>query len=147
LQEWSRFNNSIGGQLIKSSPVAEACYGGPEDNAACKNIETSWTNDVFQISQPIGYAFPVNLSCPLPTPGLDTKCSIGNSPVYVVNVTCEEDITRGIEFAKEKNLRLVVKSTGHDSQQRYVHPSPNYRWLDSYMGQINWIWKPFHLAP
>ncbi|CCT63359.1 related to isoamyl alcohol oxidase [Fusarium fujikuroi] len=132
LEEWSRFNSSIGGQLIQSSPVAEACYSGPKDNAACQNIEKSWTDDVFQVSQPIGYAWPLNLSCPLPTPGLDTKCSIGNSPVYVVNVTCEEDITRGIKFAQEKNLRLVVKSTGHDSQQRSTGYGSLSIWLHNF---------------
>lgn len=40
--------------------------------------------------------------------------------MYAVNVTQEEDIVKSITFAKQSNLRLVVKSTGHDFLQRYV---------------------------
>lgn len=40
--------------------------------------------------------------------------------MYAVNVTDEEDIVRSIKFAKQSNLRLVIKSTGHDFLQRYV---------------------------
>ncbi|KAF3018241.1 hypothetical protein E8E14_013293 [Neopestalotiopsis sp. 37M] len=41
-------------------------------------------------------------------------CELGNYAVYSVNVTCKEDIIAAVAFVKEKNIRLVVKSTGHD---------------------------------
>ncbi|KAB2575878.1 FAD-linked oxidoreductase apf9 [Lasiodiplodia theobromae] len=39
-------------------------------------------------------------------------------PVLAVNVTEEDDIVKTIAFAKSKNLRLVIKSTGHDILKR-----------------------------
>lgn len=39
-------------------------------------------------------------------------------PVLAVNVTEEDDIVKAILFAKSKNLRLVIKSTGHDILKR-----------------------------
>lgn len=46
------------------------------------------------------------------------SCTRGDMPVYAVNVTTEEDIVKTIQFAKENNIRLVIKSTGHDILKR-----------------------------
>ncbi|KAF4333509.1 isoamyl alcohol oxidase [Fusarium beomiforme] len=132
-REWSRFNDSISGKLIETSPVAEPCYFTSEqDNAACQHVRKSWSSATYQVSQPLGYAYPLNESCPLPTPETDTKCSIGHSPVYAVNVTSEKDISRTIAFAREKNLRLVIKSTGHDAMQRSTGYGSLSIWLHNF---------------
>lgn len=47
-----------------------------------------------------------------------TSCTLGNIPSYAINVTCAEDIVAGLKFAKDNNIRLVVKNTGHDYQGR-----------------------------
>ncbi len=41
-------------------------------------------------------------------------CSGQGYPIYVVNATCAEDVKKGVDFARENNVRLVVKGTGHD---------------------------------
>jgi hypothetical protein len=33
---------------------------------------------------------------------------------YVINVTGAEDVQAGIKFARENNVRLVIKNTGHE---------------------------------
>jgi hypothetical protein len=38
----------------------------------------------------------------------------GGYPVYVVNVTSVAQIQTSVNFAREFNVRLVVKNTGHD---------------------------------
>src|SRR5690349_19375691 len=43
-----------------------------------------------------------------------TACQLGNAPIYAVNVSNFRDVQAGFEFAQEKNVRLVVKNTGHD---------------------------------
>jgi len=37
-----------------------------------------------------------------------------------VNATCKEDVKRGVDFARENDVRLIVKATGHDYLGRQV---------------------------
>lgn len=39
---------------------------------------------------------------------------MGDSPVYAIEATTGLDVVEGVHFAREKNVRLVVKMTGHD---------------------------------
>ncbi|MCJ1397113.1 hypothetical protein MMC11_000305 [Xylographa trunciseda] len=39
---------------------------------------------------------------------------MGNYVDYAINVTSTNDITAGLRFAQEQNIRLVIKNTGHD---------------------------------
>ncbi|KAJ0307612.1 hypothetical protein Brms1b_009970 [Colletotrichum noveboracense] len=41
-------------------------------------------------------------------------CTLGTNPPFAVNVTSTDDIVAALRFARENNLRVVVKSTGHD---------------------------------
>ena len=41
-------------------------------------------------------------------------CTIGGDPVYVVNAKSAWDVQAAVNFARNKNIRLVVKNTGHD---------------------------------
>lgn len=65
--------------------------------------------------------YPTNITCPAvdynsgQTPG---SCTLGPNPRYAVNATTTEEIQRTIAFAKEHNIRLVTKSTGHDINGR-----------------------------
>lgn len=42
------------------------------------------------------------------------NCTIGGYPSYVINATSVYQIQLGINFARNNNIRLVVKNTGHD---------------------------------
>jgi FAD/FMN-containing dehydrogenase len=42
------------------------------------------------------------------------SCTVGGYPTYVVNVTSVAQIQLAVNFARERNLRLVIKNTGHD---------------------------------
>jgi len=39
---------------------------------------------------------------------------MGNYVAYSVNVTDADDVVAGVNFAKENNVRLVIKNTGHE---------------------------------
>lgn len=41
-------------------------------------------------------------------------CTLGGYPSYVVNASAVSDIQLAINFARNSNIRLVVKNTGHD---------------------------------
>lgn len=47
-----------------------------------------------------------------------SACSLGNLPSYAINVSSAADVVTGIKFARDRNIRLVVKNTGHDFQGR-----------------------------
>jgi FAD/FMN-containing dehydrogenase len=56
------------------------------------------------------------LTC-LPTP-LYYNCTLGGYPSYAVNVTKVSQIQLAVNLARNLNLRLVVKNTGHDFNGR-----------------------------
>jgi hypothetical protein len=64
---------------------------------------------------PAEFSSPVfqNRTCDLFTPR-EQSCELGNYASYVINVTCAQDVIAGINFAKQYNVRLVIKNTGHD---------------------------------
>jgi len=45
-------------------------------------------------------------------------CQIGGYPVYVVDARTEEHVAEALKWAGEKNVRVVVKATGHSHQGR-----------------------------
>ncbi|KAI0574735.1 Isoamyl alcohol oxidase [Pyrenophora tritici-repentis] len=120
--EWSQFNQTISGKLIKTAPVMLPCYVGPSyDAEQCAQLnDTLFYDPKFEAQHPVGYDYPLNETCPPPTvtDAPASECQLGNSPVYAINATMEADIQNGIRFAKEKNLRVVIKSSGHDFVQR-----------------------------
>jgi len=64
-----------------------------------------------------------NQSCDPFTPEAK-QCTMGNYASYSINVSSAGDIIAGIKFAQDKNVRLVVKNTGHE----YVFcPLSSYR--------------------
>ena len=140
---WNVFNASIGGKLIADVPPALPCYPGPAFNARdCAAIDVELTNQTFISNNPIALSYPTD-SCPAInstsinapcTTGYEQsnncssqnstttlpagQCSLGDQPLYTVNATETADLVAGIKFAGEKNIRLVVRNTGHDILRR-----------------------------
>lgn len=50
----------------------------------------------------------------MPTDDPTDSCTLGAYPNYVVNVTNVAQIQLAVNFARNTNIRLVVKNTGHD---------------------------------
>lgn len=57
--------------------------------------------------------FFANQSCDPWTPR-EQPCELGNYVRYAVNVTGPDDMASAVAFAREKNVRLVIRNTGHD---------------------------------
>jgi hypothetical protein len=107
--------------LLQPSPPGAVCHSDqPTYNAdACAVITQGWTNIDFEATIPNSIAWDNwnNDSC-LPYPG--TPCSGEGYPVYVINATSKEDVKAGVDFARENNVRLIVKGSGHDYLGRYA---------------------------
>ncbi|KAL4924134.1 putative isoamyl alcohol oxidase [Aspergillus undulatus] len=125
LQEWSALNKSIDGTLLKTIPAASSCYPGNPfaSTKNCTDVTNHWSYAAYHASWPesIDYSIFTNHSC-LP-PGVEgyTKargCNIGALPQYIVNATNEDQIATAMKWASERNIRIVVKGTGHDMSGR-----------------------------
>ena len=58
-------------------------------------------------------AYYQNQSCDPFTPA-SRLCELGNFAAYSIRVASAQDVVAGIRFGREKNIRLVVKTTGHE---------------------------------
>ncbi|EFY84435.1 FAD binding domain protein [Metarhizium acridum CQMa 102] len=134
--DWSSFNNSISGRLLKTVLPASVCYkSDPQYNAdQCSEVVANWTTAAFHSNNPVSLHGQqwANNSCDAVYPngtslGGDPLagsrgCSLGRYPPYVVNATDAADVQAAVKFAKRWNLRLNVKNTGHGS---YRSAAPN----------------------
>lgn len=125
LDDWSALNRSINGALIRTNPVASSCYeGSPFDSAtSCDEVQANWFYSHFHAAQPesIGYPYWANRSCVPPNDYAYEKklgCKLGGLPAYVVNATNAEQIAISVRWASSRNLRIIVKGTGHDLNGR-----------------------------
>lgn len=48
-----------------------------------------------------------------PTSDPSVPCTQGYYPEYVVNTTKEEHVSAAVRFARDNNVRLNIKNTGH----------------------------------
>lgn len=81
----------------------------------------SHTNPAYvcrhRADDPTGIDFPLfeGVTCVPPSDARpDANCTLGGYPSYVVNVTSVTQIQLAVNFARNRNLRLIVKSKGHD---------------------------------
>lgn len=110
-REWSQLNSSLGGALIKAVPPAAVCYDGPSrDEAACNILLFNATFNRYYINNPVNQfsEWPEGDTCHL-RPASGESCTQGGFPTFVVNATTVKQIQMAVNFARNKNLRLVIK--------------------------------------
>lgn len=127
VDEWATLNNSIGGSLIQSAPAASSCYPGNPFGSSynCTEVKRHWSYAANHSMWPesVDYSIWNNNSCVPPGVSGFTKdkgCSIGGMPQYILNATTEDQIARVMAWASDRDIRIVIKSTGHDLSGRYV---------------------------
>ncbi|KAF9895014.1 hypothetical protein FE257_004638 [Aspergillus nanangensis] len=126
-QDWKALNQSIDGNLVAVRPIASVCHGDA-NNAACKTVTEHWTNSTWRAMQPGGVlwenweAWPErNQSCyieDIPT----GPCEQGRISLFSAGVQSASHIQQAVRFARDKNLRLAIKNSGHDYLGRSVAP-------------------------
>ncbi|KAF2179557.1 FAD-binding domain-containing protein [Zopfia rhizophila CBS 207.26] len=123
--EWNALNKTIGGSLIKTRPVASSCYGGDPFNSThtCEEVTRNWGYSAYHASLPESINYPIyakNSCLPPSAPGYTAEkgCHVGGLPQYVVNATTEQQVATAMQWASERNIRIVVKGTGHDLNGR-----------------------------
>lgn len=114
---WKVFDLLTGGALIETVPIGAVCYpnSGVYNAAKCQTILANWTSSDLHTADPTSIMFPMfqGETC-MPQNGNSSTCTLGGFPVYAVKATNVAHIQLAINFARNLNLRLVVKNTGHD---------------------------------
>lgn len=102
--------------LITTIPQASVCYGPAKDDVKCEQLAKNWTNSYTHIDDPTEVLSPVyqGLTCQPPSIYDSGSCTLGGYPAYVIKAKTVSDLQCGINFARNDDLRLVVKNTGHD---------------------------------
>lgn len=127
--DWEDLNSSLGGALITTAPAASSCYDGNPFNSSdsCDDVSYGWGYSSYHSGLPESIDYPIwaNNSClPPNATGYEASvgCHVGGYPTYVVNATSADQIGTALKWASERNIRVVVKGTGHDLNGRYNAP-------------------------
>ncbi|KAM3456253.1 hypothetical protein MY3296_001850 [Beauveria thailandica] len=125
LEEWSVLNKSINGNLIQTVPVASSCWpGNPfHSTLSCDVVKANWTSGQFHagLAESIDYPLYSNNSCLPPGASGYTEtagCRLGGLPEFIVNATSASQVATAMKWAAMRNIRIVVKGTGHDLNGR-----------------------------
>ncbi|KAI1135146.1 FAD-binding domain-containing protein [Hypoxylon sp. FL0543] len=121
--DWDNLNDTVGGRLIATVPIAAPCHkslfgqtGQSRFNQPdCEALRNVWflpETHLPSSSSPMAYPFSNNSCNPWLEP--ETPCTIGSHVAYSVNATSAYDFQEAIKFARERNVRLVIRNTGHD---------------------------------
>jgi len=114
--DWDRLRREVEGRLIEvKSPLAECV--GPPDRAHCARVLRTLRNPYYLgdepgLTQALGW--------------VDAWTS--QPSVYAVTAETTEDIVAAVSFARENNLRLVVKGGGHSYQGTSSAPDSLLIW-------------------
>ncbi|KAF4982316.1 hypothetical protein FZEAL_2045 [Fusarium zealandicum] len=115
---WKVFDLLTGGALIKTVPFGAVCYPGEHYDAnECSKILDNWTNSDTHDEDPTSLMNPLyegNACLPQNAKMDGATCQLGGLPVYSVNATSVSHVQLAVNFARNLNLRLVIRNTGHD---------------------------------
>jgi FAD/FMN-containing dehydrogenase len=98
---WDQLSQAVGGRLAKPSSPLAACASGADCTPLFKELKNPYyLGDEVGLTQTLGW--------------VDAWTS--QPSAYAVAARTTEDVVAGVNFARENNLRLVVKGGGHSYQ-------------------------------
>ena len=101
---WAKLKDDVGGNLIEVHSLFGSC-GIEPNGAACLDALKGISNPYWIGDQPAGTEISGWLDAWSPAPS-----------AYAVKAQNADDVAAGITFARENNLRLVIKGGGHSYQ-------------------------------
>ncbi|KAF7348764.1 FAD-binding domain-containing protein [Mycena venus] len=121
---WQALNESVSGRLVAAVPSAKYCASLP--TGACTDAQ--WKSALFRNTIPgamnqVNYEQGYDLTPPSLCLRNSTTCGQGDVPIYSVEAETVEDVQATVRFATAHDLRLVVKSSGHDYLGRSTAPN------------------------
>jgi len=121
--EFAALVTQLSQPLLHPLPPASACYPPSAPSGNCSDVIAHYTNGNWRSDQP-GSMQNTNFetfifhnhsisACYLNTT-LGIPCGQGSVPPVGVDARSDGDIQAAVGFAKQHNLKLTVKNTGHD---------------------------------
>jgi len=113
---WQQLNESVSGKLVAATPPGAVCHTSMAEynNASCSFVSEQWTNTTFHALNLVSTDYN-DVAC---LPRSDAPCNIDSYPRFVVPAETVQDVQSAVSFARETQVRLVVKGTGHDAPGR-----------------------------
>jgi FAD/FMN-containing dehydrogenase len=121
---WNKLNADVGGNLIKISPLLGACIRDAT-SAGCKDTIQNLRNPLYIGDQPGGTQVSGWVDAWQPA-----------ASAYVVAARNASDVVAAVNFARENNLRLVVKGGGHSYQGTSNAPDSLLVWTRAMKGIV-----------
>ncbi|KAH8661176.1 hypothetical protein BGZ61DRAFT_432957 [Ilyonectria robusta] len=117
--EWRSLNSSVNGRLIKTVPLGSPCHDPTYDAEECKYLQSQWQSPEIHMDSSSSVMAPwfANQSCD-PFQPRSRACELGNYVRYAVEARTKADIVNAINFARNNNIRFVIRNTGHDYNGR-----------------------------
>jgi FAD/FMN-containing dehydrogenase len=103
-EAWAALKERVGGNLLQPSPLLAACAADAQ-SSACADVKQHLRNPFYLGDQPSGTQVSGWLDAWMPQPS-----------AYVVPARNAQDVAAAGDFAREHNVRLVVKGGGHSYQ-------------------------------
>ncbi|KAF5354162.1 hypothetical protein D9756_007141 [Leucocoprinus leucothites] len=111
--QWQVLTESVSGRLVHAVPSGQYCR-----QTNCTDVEwasAKWRNEIPGAMNLVNFeqdydSNPPSL-CGRTTP---ENCGQGDVPLYAILAESVENIQASVNFAREHNLRLSVKASGHD---------------------------------
>ncbi|KAH7080564.1 hypothetical protein BKA63DRAFT_563244 [Paraphoma chrysanthemicola] len=153
-KDWENLNKTVGGALQVAIPPGAVCHkefgnsSSVYDAAKCADTQANWLNEQWLTDHPIANLWPIytNNTC-LPTSDPSEPCTRGFYGNYVIVAKTKEQIKAGVDFARQRNLRLIIRNTGHDFMGRSTgfgsliintHSFKDVKWIKKYSGPGGW---------
>jgi FAD/FMN-containing dehydrogenase len=99
--DWAKLRTAVGGNLLEPQALFAACETDPK-GPACTDVLKNIRNPFYIGDQPAGTEVSGWLDAWTPAPS-----------AYAVAARTAADVSAGVNFARDHNLRLVVKGGGH----------------------------------
>ncbi|CAO2650647.1 Nn.00g019390.m01.CDS01 [Neocucurbitaria sp. VM-36] len=153
--DWDKLNKTVNGQLQLAIPPGAPCHSklanstvNVYDPAKCADTQANWKNEQWLTDHPIAnlWPFSTNNTC-LPTDDPSTPCTRGFYGTYVILAKTKDQIKAGVDFARQRNLRLIIRNTGHDFMGRSTgygsliintHSFKDVKFVKKYTGPGDW---------
>ncbi|KAK1222573.1 hypothetical protein PQX77_014565 [Marasmius sp. AFHP31] len=121
--DFAELSSKLSQPLIHPVPSASPCYPAESPSVDCAVVQANFRNatwradhaGTYQNMNFEGYIFSNgSISACYLNATLGFPCEQGSIPPIGVDARNAGDVQAAVRFAAEKNLRLVIKNTGHD---------------------------------
>lgn len=111
-EAWHQLNKTIGGALLAPLPAASVCYtSSPNFNSeTCSFLTNNASQTSFYLDDSLSILnqWPQGNTCLLEQSPAG-NCTQGGYPTYVINATSVKHVQAAVNFARNNNVRLVIK--------------------------------------